>query len=76
MEQRIEELAQLGAGRTAVDDLAGNALLWQMAGLAYQLLHQIRSTALHDSLDVMGNPAATEDRPSIGQPPTSKWKSP
>ena len=49
VEQRIEELAQLGAGRTAVDDLAGNALLWQMAGLAYQLLHQIRSTALQGS---------------------------
>ncbi len=34
VEKRIEELSQLGAGRTAVDDLDGNALLWQMAGLA------------------------------------------
>ena len=49
VEQRIEELAQLGAGRTAVDDLGANALLWQMAGLAYQLLHLIRSTALQGS---------------------------
>jgi hypothetical protein len=46
VEQRIEELAQLGAGRTAVDDLGGNALLWQMAALAYQLLHVLRTTAL------------------------------
>lgn len=49
VEQRIEELAQLGAGRTAVNDLGGNALLWQMAGLAYQLLHVLRSTALQGS---------------------------
>jgi len=46
VEQRIEELSQLGAGRTAVDDLGGNALLWQMAALAYQLLHVLRTTTL------------------------------
>ncbi len=46
VEQRIEELAQLGAGRTAIDDLGGNALLWQMAALAYQLLHVLRTTTL------------------------------
>jgi hypothetical protein len=49
VEQRIEELGQLGAGRTAVDDLDGNALLWQMAGLAYQLLHVLRTTTLQGS---------------------------
>jgi hypothetical protein len=46
VEQRIEELGQLGAGRTAVDDLHGNALLWQMAAVAYQLLHVLRTTTL------------------------------
>lgn len=30
----LEELSRLGAGRTAVDDLDGNALLWQMAAVA------------------------------------------
>jgi len=42
VEQRIEELKQLSAGRTAVDDLGGNHLLWALAGLAYQLLHTLR----------------------------------
>ena len=37
VEQRIEELGQLSAGRTAVDDLGGNALPWSLAVLAYQL---------------------------------------
>lgn len=46
VEQRIEELGQLGAGKTAVDDLGGNALLWQMAALSYQLLHILRTTGL------------------------------
>lgn len=49
VEQRIEELGQLGAGRTAVDDLDGNALLWQIAALAYQLLHVLRTTTLQGS---------------------------
>jgi len=49
VEQRIEELGQLGAGRTAVHDLDGNALLWQMAALAYQLLHVLRTTTLQGS---------------------------
>lgn len=43
VEQRIEELKQLAAGRTAVDDLGGNHLLWALTGLAYQLLHTLRS---------------------------------
>ena len=42
VEQRIEELVQLSAGRTAVDDLDGNALLWSLAVLAYQTLHTLR----------------------------------
>jgi hypothetical protein len=49
VEQRIEELSQLGAGRTAVDDLGGNALLWQLAAVAYQLLHLLRTTTLQGS---------------------------
>ena len=49
IEQRIEELGQLGLGATAVDDLAGNALLWSLGILAYQLLHTLRSTALSGS---------------------------
>lgn len=43
VEQRIEELGQLSVGRTAVDDVDGNALLWALGGLAYQLLHLLRS---------------------------------
>ncbi len=46
VEQRIEELGQLSAGRTAVDDLGGNALLWGLAALAYQLLHILRANCL------------------------------
>jgi len=49
IEQRIEELGQLGLGGTAVDDLDGNALLWSLGVLAYQLLHTLRSTALSGS---------------------------
>jgi hypothetical protein len=49
VEQRIEELVQFGAGRTAVDDLGGNALLWQMAALSYQPLHVFRTTSLKGS---------------------------
>lgn len=43
VEHRIAELAQLGIGKTAVDDLGGNRLLWAMGTLAYQLLHVIRA---------------------------------
>src|SRR5690606_9431958 len=43
------KLAQLGIGKTAVDDLGGNRLLWAMGALAYQLLHVIRTTALTGS---------------------------
>ncbi|WP_419166599.1 transposase [Candidatus Palauibacter sp.] len=46
VEQRIGELGQLSAGRTAVDDLGGNALLWSLAVLAYQLLHILRANCL------------------------------
>ena len=46
VELRIKELGQLQVGRTAVDDLGGNALLWSLGALAYQLLHTIRSRAL------------------------------
>ena len=46
VEQRIEELVQLGVGRTAVDDIGGNHLLWSLGALAYQLLHTVRTTAL------------------------------
>ncbi len=43
VEQRIEELGQLSLGQTAIDDLGGNALLWALGGLAYQLFHELRS---------------------------------
>lgn len=46
VEGRIEELYQLSVGDTAVDDLGGNALLWQMGALAHQLLHVLRTTSL------------------------------
>lgn len=46
VEHRIEEMSQLGVGRTAVDDLGGNHLLWGLGALAYQLLHLVRTTAL------------------------------
>lgn len=46
VEQRIEELGQLGVGKTAVDDLGGNRLLWSMGALAYQLLHFVRTVGL------------------------------
>lgn len=49
VEQRIEELGQLSVGQTAVDDLGGNHLLWALGGLAYQMLHLIRTTALSGS---------------------------
>lgn len=46
VESRIKEMGQLGVGETAVDDLGGNALLWAMGALAYQLLHVLRTTTL------------------------------
>lgn len=46
VEHRIEELTQLSAGRTAVDDLGGNKLLWAMSALSYQLLHYARTKVL------------------------------
>lgn len=49
VEDRIKEMGELGVGRTAVDDLGGNQLLWSLAALAYQLLHWIRATALSGS---------------------------
>jgi hypothetical protein len=46
VEHRIEELGQLGVGKTAVDDLGGNRLLWSMGALAYELLHFMRTVGL------------------------------
>jgi hypothetical protein len=43
VEQRIKECYQLGFGRTAID---GNALLAALGGLAYPVLHVLRTTAL------------------------------
>ena len=49
VEQRIEEMAQLSAGRTAVDDTGGNALLWSLALVACQTLHTLREHFLSGS---------------------------
>jgi hypothetical protein len=49
VEQRIEELGQLAVGRTAVDDMGGNKLLWALGAVAYQLMHIVRTTALSGS---------------------------
>ena len=49
VEQRIEELVQLSAGKTAVDDTGGNALLWSLAVVAYQTLHTLRENFLSGS---------------------------
>ena len=49
VEQRIEELVQLSAGRTAVDDRGGNALLWSLAVVAYQTMHTLREHSLSGS---------------------------
>jgi hypothetical protein len=46
VEGHIKELRQLSVGQTAVDDLDGNALLWQLGALAYQMLHGIRTLGL------------------------------
>ena len=46
VEHRIEEMAQLGVGQTAVDDLGGNHLLWGLGALAYQLLHFARTVGM------------------------------
>ena len=52
VEQRIEELAQLGVGRTAVDDIGGNHLLWSLGVLAYELLHYVRTLAIRTNEQV------------------------
>ena len=49
VEQRIGEMAQLSAGRTAVDDLDGKALLWGLAAVAYRTLHTLREHFLSGS---------------------------
>ena len=49
IEQRIAEFGQLSVGQTAIDDLDGNALLWTLGTMAYQLLHTLRTTALSGS---------------------------
>ena len=46
VEHRIEELTQLSVGRTAVDHREGNALLWALGALAYELMHTLRTRAL------------------------------
>lgn len=46
VEQRIAELGQLAVGRTAVDDLGGNALLWALGAVSYQILHGLRTLTL------------------------------
>lgn len=46
VEHRIEEMAQLGVGRTAVDDIGGNHLLYSLGALAYQILHFARTVAM------------------------------
>jgi hypothetical protein len=46
VEHRIEEMAQLGVGRTAVDDIGGNHLLYGLGALAYQILHFTRTVAM------------------------------
>lgn len=46
VEHRIEEMGQLGVGRTAVDDIGGNHMLWSLGALAYQMLHLVRTTVL------------------------------
>ena len=46
VEHRIEEMGQLGVGRTAVDHLGGNHLLWSLGALAYQMQHFVRTAAL------------------------------
>ena len=42
VEHRIEELGQLSAGKTAVNDLGGDALLWGLSAVTYQTLHTLR----------------------------------
>lgn len=49
VEQRIKECYQLGFGRTAIDDRAGNATLAALGVLAYQVLHVLRTTLLTGS---------------------------
>ena len=49
VEQRIEELAQISTGKTAVNDLGGNALLWNLAALAYQTAPTLPLGLLADS---------------------------
>jgi hypothetical protein len=48
VEHRIEEMGQLGVGRTAVDDIGGNHVLWSLGALAYQMLHLVRTTVLEN----------------------------
>ena len=65
--------AQLSAGRTAVDDVGGNALLWRLALLAYQLLHILRSNAPRQPLarrPAARYPAAPCCARPRGSPPT------
>ena len=49
VEHRIEELIQLSTGKTAVNDLGGNALLWGLSAVTYQTLHTLRRHCLNGS---------------------------
>ena len=49
VEHRIEELIQLSTGKTAVNDLGGNALLWGLSAVTYQTLHTLRQHCLNGS---------------------------
>ena len=49
VEHRIEELGQLSAGRTAVDHIGGNKLLWGLSAVTYQTLHTLRRHVLSGS---------------------------
>lgn len=42
--RRVEDLGQPALGQTPLDDLDCNSLLWALSGLAYQLLHLLRTT--------------------------------
>jgi Transposase DDE domain group 1 len=46
VEQDIKATKQLGVGRTAVNDIGGNHLLWHLGVLTYQLQHMLRTRVL------------------------------
>lgn len=73
VEQRIEELGQLAVGQTAVDEVGGNRLLWALGGLAYQLLHLLRSqrgraARARPARDTAGRPSALRPTLNVSLP--------